>query len=164
MGKYSTHVAPRLGEIAQWMKDGAELKEVAQRLEVGYGALRGWANKGEAGDLQYAPLSIAIALAKVQEPSDRAVEAALFKLATGYQSKEVTREEKRDRDGQVQTVTKTVTKDVPPHLASIEFILTNQRPQRWGKEAGGAKEAEEIAGVVELPAVKKPKRAEEKDG
>lgn len=164
MNKFSTHVLPRLGEITQWIKNGSELKEVAQRLEVGYSALRGWANKGEAGDPQYAPLSVAIALAKGPDPSDRAVEAALLKLATGYRCKEVTREKKVDRDGQVQTVTKTVTKDVPPHLASIEFILTNRLPQRWGKEAGAAGEKDEATGVVELPPVKKPKRSEGKNG
>lgn len=32
--KYETHVAPRLGEVADWLRNGATEKEVAERLGI----------------------------------------------------------------------------------------------------------------------------------
>lgn len=36
--KYETHVAPRLGEIADWVRNGATDNEIAQRLDIGMSA------------------------------------------------------------------------------------------------------------------------------
>lgn len=32
--KYETHVAPRLGEVADWVRNGATEKEIAERLDI----------------------------------------------------------------------------------------------------------------------------------
>lgn len=36
--KYETHVAPRLAEIADWVRNGATDNEIAQRLDIGMSA------------------------------------------------------------------------------------------------------------------------------
>lgn len=33
--KYETHVAPRLGEVADWVRNGATDEEIAERLDIG---------------------------------------------------------------------------------------------------------------------------------
>lgn len=32
--KYETHVAPRLGEVADWVRNGATEREIAERLDI----------------------------------------------------------------------------------------------------------------------------------
>lgn len=151
MDKYGSHVLPRLVEITDWVREGASLTEIAQKLGVSYSTFRTWIKKGQDGEERYAPLAVVLTQAK-KEP-DRQVEAALFKRAIGYQYEEVTQDEKLDRDGNVQVLKKTVTRDVPPHLTSIIFFLANRQPERWHKDPAGTPNGKEaITGVVELAA------------
>lgn len=151
MDKYGSHVLPRLVEITDWVREGASLKEIAERLGVHYSTFHAWVKKGQDGEERYAPLTVVLTQAK-KEP-DRQVEAALLKRAIGYQYEEVTQDEKLDRDGNVQVLKKTVTRDVPPHLTSIIFFLANRQPERWRKDPIGTPNGKEaMTGVVELAA------------
>lgn len=151
MDKYGSHVLPRLVEITDWVREGVSPKEIAERLGVHYSTFHAWVKKGRDGEERYAPLAVVLTQAK-KEP-DRQVEAALLKRAIGYQYEEVTQDEKLDRDGNVQVLKKTVTRDVPPHLTSIIFFLANRQPERWRKDPIGTPNGKEaMTGVVELAA------------
>ncbi|MGQ7112292.1 hypothetical protein ACUOFC_32080 [Escherichia sp. TWPC-MK] len=70
-------------------------------------------------------------MAKGKEVSDREVENALFKRATGYTYEEVI-VEREEKDGAFQSVeTKRVKRQVPPDSTAIIFWLKNRKPQAW---------------------------------
>ena len=160
--KYTTYVLPRLVEVLDWARAGAGLKEIAARLGVSTTTLRSWIKKGRAGEKEYVPLCDAVSAGR--ERPEQVVEEALLKRAVGYQFDEVTQEEKLDRDGNIHVLTKTVTKDVPPHLTSIMYYLSNRVPVRWGKEAEGSNRDKGVTGVVELPPAKMPTPSEGNHG
>lgn len=46
--KYETHVAPRLSEVADWVRNGATDEEVAKMLGIAYSTLREYKNEFSA--------------------------------------------------------------------------------------------------------------------
>lgn len=46
--KYETHVAPRLEEIQDWVRNGATDEEIAKRLGIAYSTLREYKNEFSA--------------------------------------------------------------------------------------------------------------------
>ena len=162
--KYDTHVLPNIRKISKWAAAGATAKEIAGKLRIAYSTLRKYLDLGSEGDERYAALWEAFAGACAL--ADDQVEAALFKRACGYQYEETTVEEKLDRDGIVHTLTKKVTRDIPPDPTSAMFWLTNRRRDRWKyrpDDSPGGGDGGTETGVVELPAVT-PLEAPQEDG
>lgn len=161
-GKYETHVLPYLDKIAAWAAAGATEREIAGKLHIACATFRRYLDGGAGGEERYAALSAAFAGA-CQGPDD-AVEAALYRRACGYRYTEVTEGEKLDKDGVIHTLTKTVTRDMPPDPTSAMFWLTNRRPGRWRHTPEAAAEGGEDGGVVLLSPVMEPPGEEEGDG
>lgn len=151
--KYRDCVLPRLGEILDWARAGADLKEIATKLGVGYTTLRSWVKKGGEGEERY--ISLAVVLAAGQKEPNNDVEAALYRRAKGYTVQETTEEIRKNADGEVTgTVTKNVTKEIPPDPTSILFLLRNRMPEKWRKDPEMSQAQEEReTGVIELAPV-----------
>ena len=117
--KYVTHVAPRLSEIADWVRNGATDEEIAARLKIGKSAFYEYKREfSEFSDI----------LKETKEFVDAEVENSLLKRALGYQYDEITRE--RNALGEI-VVTKVVTKQVVPDTTAQIFWLKNRRPKQW---------------------------------
>lgn len=70
--KYETHVATRFNEIADWLRNGASEKEIADRLGIAYSTFREYKNDFSA---------FSAVLQKTREQVDGDVENALLKNA-----------------------------------------------------------------------------------
>lgn len=116
--KYETHVAPRLVEIEDWVRNGATDEEVAKRLGIAYSTLREYKNEFSA---------FSAVLKKGKDYVDAQVENALLQRALGYEFKEITKEL---RDGEL-VPTKVVTKHIVPDTTAQIFWLKNRRPDKW---------------------------------
>lgn len=122
--KYRTHVAPFLKEIGQMAANGATEAEIAERLSVAYSTFKSYKQKHR---------ELADVLLTSKELADLNVEAALYKRAKGYTTKEITRELRLNRKtGEYEmTETKVVEKEVPPDTTADMFWLKNRRPDEW---------------------------------
>lgn len=120
--KYETHVAPRLIEVEDWVRNGATDKEVAQRLGISVDTMCVY--KKEFSEFSEA-------LKKGREYTDSEVENALLRRALGYSFSESTREL---RDG-VLVETKVVTKHIPPDVTAQIFWLKNRRADAWKEKS-----------------------------
>ena len=72
--KYETHVAPRFGEIADWVRNGATEKEIAERLGIAMSTFCDY--KREFSEFSEV-------LKKTREAVDGEVENALLQAALG---------------------------------------------------------------------------------
>lgn len=70
--KYETHVAPRLGEVADWVRNGATEREIAERLSISADSL--YTYKREFSEFSDT-------LKKTREAVDGEVENALLQNA-----------------------------------------------------------------------------------
>ncbi|MEI4618082.1 hypothetical protein [Bacillus cereus] len=109
-------------KIEGWARDGLIEEQIAYNMGVRRSTLSNWKNKY--------PI-ILQALAKGKEVSDREVENALFKRATGYTYEEVTVERVQNEDDCESVETKRVKRQVPPDSTAIIFWLKNRKPQAW---------------------------------
>lgn len=160
--KYETHVLPNLEKIEKWARDGATAKEIAGKLHIAYSTFRKYLDDGEKGEERYAALSAAFT--RACEVPDDEVEAALYKLATGYtvslaKTFKVKRVEydletgKRIREYE-ELVTGHDETHVPANAQAQMFWLANRRPDRWKyKPEPGDGDGEEDGGVVYLAPV-----------
>lgn len=131
--KYETHVAPRLEEVKDWVRNGATDSEIAQKLGIAESTY--FEYKKEFSEFSES-------LKESKEIVDNKVESALLKRALGYSYDEVTKEVGLDGKKKIKTVTKQVVPDV---LAQI-FWLKNRRPDKWREkttEEGGDAGAED---------------------
>lgn len=159
--KYETHVLPYLEKIADWAKAGATAKEIAEKLHIAYSTFRKYLDDGEKGDERYSALSAAFVRA-CEEP-DNEVEAALFKLATGYTvSLAKTFKVKRvDYDPETgrkigeheELVVGYDETHVPANAQAQMFWLANRRPERWEYKPEKKDEEAKGGGVVLLAPV-----------
>jgi len=116
--KYETHVAPRLVEIEDWVRNGATDEEVRERLGIAESTF--YEYKKEFSEFSEV-------LKKSKDYVDAQVENALLKRALGYAFTEITKE---IRDGEL-VPTKIVTKHMPPDTAALIFWQKNRRPGQW---------------------------------
>lgn len=144
--KYRTHVAPFLKEIGQMAADGATEAEIAAKLRVAYSTFKGYKHKHR--ELQEVLLTS-------KELADLNVEAALYRRAEGYKTREVTRERRLNRQtGEYELIeTKVVEKEVPPDTTAIQFWLKNRKPEEWREHqsiaiAGMAEEQSKLAELL----------------
>lgn len=160
--KYRSLVLPRLGEILDWARAGADLKEIAEKLGVGYTTLRSWVKKGGEGEERYVPL--AVVLAAGQETPNNEVEAALYKKCLGYNAKIAKHYKVKVVEYDPDTMRKTAEREelrevfdevhVPADTNAMIFYLVNRLPQRWQRDPSGQGGTdEENTGVIEMPAV-----------
>lgn len=150
--KYESNVAPHLGKIEAWAREGATAKEIAGKLHIAYSTFRKYLDLGNQGDERYMALSAAFARA-CEEPDDH-VEAALYKRACGFEYVETKREQRVDRAGNIVELVTTTTKTVPPDPTSAMFWLANRRPGMWKyRPDDGDGDDAEAGGVVLLSPV-----------
>lgn len=116
--KYETHVAPRLTEIEDWVRNGATDEEVANRLGISRSTFCEYKN-------QFSEFSDT--LKKSKDYVDAQVENALLQRALGYDFEEVTREL---LEGKL-VETKKVKKHIAPDITAQIFWLKNRRPEQW---------------------------------
>ena len=124
-GKYHYWLTPEgLLLIEGWARDGLTDEEIAKNMEIGIRTLYDWEKRFP---------QILQSIKKNKEVADRCVEDALFRKATGYKAKEVTRERQWNRStGQYEMVTvKEVEKDVAPDTTAQIFWLKNRKPDQW---------------------------------
>lgn len=156
--KYDTHVLPNLDKIEEWAKAGATAKEIARKLNIAYSTFRKYLDDGEKGDERYSALSATFA--RACDVSDDEVEAALFKLATGYTvSLAKTFKVKRvDYDPETgrkigeheELVVGHDETHVPANAQAQMFWLANRRPERWQYKPETKDEESKGGGVVIL--------------
>ena len=159
--KYDTHVLPNLDKIEEWAKAGATAKEIAGKLNIAYSTFRKYLDGGEKGDERYSALSAAFV--RACEVPDDEVEAALFKLATGYTvSLAKTFKVKRvDYDPETgrkigeheELVVGYDETHVPANAQAQMFWLANRRPDRWEYKPEKKDEEAKGGGVVLLAPV-----------
>jgi len=116
--KYETHVAPRLTEIEDWVRNGATDKEVWERLGI---------SKDSFYEYKKQFSEFSDSLKKSKDFVDAQVENALLKRALGYEYQEMTQEITADGKKHIKKVTKQV---FPDTIAAI-FWLKNRRPDKW---------------------------------
>lgn len=116
--KYETHVAPRLTEVSDWVRNGASDREVAERLGIAESTLNDYKK-------QFSEFSEC--LKKTRARVDGEVENALLKRALGYDVDEVTQEIYTDGSKHV----KKVQRHIPPDTTAMIFWLKNRRPEKW---------------------------------
>ncbi len=171
--KYETHVLPNLEQITVWARAGATAKEIAGKLNIAYSTLRKYLDDGEKGDERYSALSAAYAQACVV--ADDEVEAALYRLATGYtvslaKTFKVRRVEYDPKTGRKigeheELVTGYDETHVPANVQAQMFWLANKRGADWKyRPEGGDGKNDENSGVVLLPAVMDAPGEGEADG
>ena len=143
--KFETHVKPYLERIQLWVAKGATQKEVAEKLGVSLSTLKDMKGKHPA---------LLTALEAPKGYVDDLVEAALFKRCTGYDYEEVTKWQTIGRNGELLWLEKKTKKHLPPDPSSVQFWLTNRRPQEWKRmPETKAEEKDSDTGVVMLPEV-----------
>lgn len=163
--KYETHVLPHLEKVKEWTENGATLEEVAANLHIVPSTLYLYLKKAEDGDERYSEFSEA--LTRARKVVDDKVEAAAFKLATGYTVKvkktfKVKRVEFDKKTGKkIKEYEELVEGEDEVHVAANAqaqvFWLTNRRPERWKHKpepTDGADDA--VGGTVEIPAMMEP--------
>lgn len=165
--KYETHVLPYLEQIKEWAEAGATAKEIAENLHIAYSTFRKYLDEGEDGDERYSALSAAFT--RACEKPDGEVEAALFKLATGYTvSLAKTFKVKRvDYDPETgrkigeheELVTGYDETHVPANAQAQMFWLANRRPDRWRYKPDEKKDEDTKEGGVVLLAPILPEQA-----
>ena len=127
---YEKIVEPRLSEIKEWSGEGATIKEIAEKLGISYSGLKGYKKK-------YPELEAAFL--ENRGTADDQVLGAFFRKATGYDTKEITKE----RIAGKMVITKEVTKHISPDTEAAKFWLKNRKPEEW-------KDTHNIAGGIKV--------------
>jgi hypothetical protein len=138
VGKYDTHVRPKLLLIEAWARDGLTDEDIAKNLKISESSF--YLYKSEHSEFSDS-------LKRGKEEVDITVENALYKRALGYTYEEVTRElvQAVGKDGpiieedehgnlrfkQELKVVKVVTKEVVADTTAQIFWLKNRKPKEW---------------------------------
>lgn len=161
--KYETHVLPYLDKIKEWAEAGATAKEIAGKLHIAYSTFRKYLDDGEKGDKRYSALSASFV--RACEVPDGEVEAALYKLATGYTVSLAKTFKVKVVDYDPETGKRISEHEelvvghdethVPANAQAQMFWLANRKPDRWQYKPGEKDKAgaEGQSGVVFLPPV-----------
>jgi hypothetical protein len=113
VGKYDTHVKPKLLLVAAWARDGLTDVDIAKNLDIGVSTLHAY--KKEHPELLES-------LKRGKEEADVAVENALYKRALGYEYEEITQEPKLDPDGNTKTVGWTLFDGRSSYISRILMV------------------------------------------
>lgn len=122
-GKYYEYVEPKLKLVEGWARDGLTDAQIAKKLGISYTSFKDYKNK-------YPPF-LAI-LKRGKEVIDLEVENALLKRALGYKYKEITKEQRTNKDtGKIEQWIKEVEKEVVPDTTAQIFWLKNRKRDKW---------------------------------
>ena len=120
--KYFTHVAPRLEEIENWLKDnGLTEAQVCKNLGVSRSSFNEYKNK-------YPDLVDTIKKGKRVNITE--IENALMKRALGYEYQEIKTYVKYE-GGKETTYTEKTQKHMAPDTAACAILLKNKDPQNY---------------------------------
>jgi len=148
VGKYDTHVKPKLLLIEAWARDGLTDEDICSNLEISVASFHNY----KRDHLEF------LEALKVSKPeADIRVENMLYKRAMGYRYEEITIEEIELKMGsgeniiyQPATKTKTVIKEVVPDTTAQIFWLKNRKPGQW-RDKHEMEVSGDINIVVSLP-------------
>jgi hypothetical protein len=124
VGKYDTHVKPKLLLIEAWARDGLTDEDIAKNLNISHESF--YKYKREHTEFSDT-------LKRGKDEVDITVENALYKRAMGYSYNEITQEAVTDpvTGKDILAVTKVVTKEVAPDTTAQIFWLKNRKPVQW---------------------------------
>lgn len=151
--KYETHVAPRLEEIKDWVRNGATDRDVWKKLGISEDSFYEYKKRFS---------EFSESLKENKDYVDGQVESSLLKRALGYNYEEITKE--RNASGEL-VITKTVRKQVVPDVTAQIFWLKNRRADKWrekpenarGDNEGKEQEEERYAAETLIKALKERK-------
>lgn len=136
--KYETHVKPRLSEIKNWRRDGAEHEWIAKKLGVAAGTFYKY-------KANYAELREALKDAEMSFYQDlvlTAEDSLLKKLKDRYDITEELIEQWVDKDGKVIKQHKIIKKRlIPADTTAIIFALKAHKGNVWNTEEKQMNEA-----------------------
>lgn len=133
--KYETHVAPRLNEIEDWVRNGATDEDVRKKLGISESTF--YEYKKEFSEFSES-------LKKSKDYVDAQVESALLKRALGYDYQETTQEITADGKKHIKKITKHA---FPDPVAAI-FWLKNRRPDKWREKPAEQRDDGKDDGIV----------------
>lgn len=125
VGKYDTHVKPKLLLVEAWARDGLTDEMICKNLGISVASFHNYKNEH---------VEFLEALKNGKEVIDVMVENALLKSALGYTYNEVTYEAIKIGDGDVEIPgekIKTVIKEVAPNTTALIFWLKNRKQKEW---------------------------------
>ena len=115
---YESSVKPYLEAIAGWARDNVTTKNIARNLGIGYSTFRRYIR-------DHRDLRDCVRINR--EEANRLIKAALYRRAVGYEYREETVELVDDQF----TVTKIVTKEIPPNTRAIIQWLIHFQSDKW---------------------------------
>lgn len=123
-GKFAYWLTPDgLTLLEQWAREGLTDEAIArEKIGISRSTLNEWKKRFP---------DISDTLKKGKELPDANVESALYRAACGYTYDETTVETVQGIAGQDRTVTRTVTRHMPPNPTAAIYWLNNRRPDRW---------------------------------
>lgn len=125
VGKYDTHVLPKLLLIEAWARDGLTDEDICNNLDISVASFHNY----KRDHVEF------LESLKVSKPeADIRVENMLYKRAMGYSYEEVTYEAIEFKQGENSipaTKVKTVVKEVVPDTTAQIFWLKNRKPKEW---------------------------------
>lgn len=113
VGKYDTHVKPKLLLIEAWARDGLTDIQMAEKLGISEASFYKYRNEHE---------EFTEALKNGKEIIDTMVENALLKAALGYEY-----EERKITEEGVERMKKVAH----PNTTALIFWLKNRKPREW---------------------------------
>ncbi len=127
VGKYDTHVKPKLLLVAAWARDGLTDKDISKNLDISVASYHNY---------KKAHLEFLESLKTGKLEADIIVENSLYKRALGYTYDEITSElvSVTGSDGKENkdlVVTKIVRKEVVADTTAQIFWLKNRKPGAW---------------------------------
>lgn len=125
VGKYDTHVLPKLLLIEAWARDGLTDEDIAKNLDVGISTFHAYKKEHQ---------ELVESLKVSKDEADIKVENMLYKRAMGYRYEEVTYEAIEFKQGENSipaTKIKTVVKEVVPDTTAQIFWLKNRKKEAW---------------------------------
>ncbi len=162
--KFEQLALPRLGEIAAWVAMGADEKEIAGKLGVGYSTLRQWLSRGRKGQEPYKQL--ADAFLPAQDGANEQVMAALFRKANGYNAPVTKHYKLRKTEYDPDTGRKVAEREelvevketvhIPADTQAQMFWLANKAPKDWAyrpKDERTGENEDNGTGVIEMAPV-----------
>jgi hypothetical protein len=152
VGKYDTHVKPKLLLIEAWARDGLTDEDIAKNLDISVASFHNYKKDH---------LEFLESLKRGKEEVDITVENALYKRAMGYEFEEttleplynmVTGEAILDEYGKPKiAVTKVVKKQLAGDTTAQIFWLKNRKQKEW-RDKQDIEHSGNIDYVVKLPA------------
>lgn len=138
--------------LSSWARDGYTLKDIANKMGIGYSTLNEW----RAGHPE-----IREALQKGREFVDYQVENALLKSALGYKTKEVKVTTIIKKGVVVEEQRETTHKESAPNVAAIQTWLFNRRPDKWKRNRDNLLELDEDDTRIQVTVTRAAGRQEE---